>query len=463
MAYRPKKISNKVDKRVTIDAKHNDQIKLFKTIKKSITHKENEITDLLNRLEKIETELNTLDKHTNEYIKLHSVKMELEDNIDILKKDTMDIMDNKDENKYYLSAGPYVLQYFKNKENISKGEVIMSNREGKVKKKPYNKNILDFFMEPENVTNTNIKPITKHNIITLDDELDELIGDKPTEVKNDPNLNSNLNKENSKLSFADTNLNKKEGDDDKKIDNMSLDKINEKYMLILDSSHVSNKLAEENDMDYCYDCQTEMKVHHNDGRMVCPKCGVSQRVLIESDKQSCKEPPKEVVCMGYKRINHFRECVAQVQAKETTEIPDDLYDQIIFELKKERFHNMADLSYDKVKEILRKIKKNKYYEHIPHIINQLNGLPPPTYSKELQIILDRMFNEIQIPFQKFRPKDRKNFLSYSYVLFKFFELLEMKEYCKNFNLLKSREKLYNQDVIWKKITDYLGWRFIKSF
>ncbi len=449
MAYRPKKPSNKIDKRVTIDAKHNDQIKLFKNIKKSIMQKETAISELLDRIEKIESELNNLDNHTNDYIKLHSTKMELEDDIEQLKQEIIGIMDNMDETKYYLSAGPYVLQYFKNKENISKGEVIISNKNGKIKKKPYNKNILDFFMEPQET-----KP---SNIITFDDiDLDDSKNINKEEIDDDEKV------KNSKLSFADNGLNKKKGDDDTKISNMSLDRINEKYMLIIDSSHVNNKLTEENDIDYCYDCQTEMKVHHNDGRMVCPKCGISQRVLIESDKQSCKEPPKEIVCMGYKRINHFRECVAQVQAKETTEIPDDLYDQIIFELKKERFHNMANLSYDKVKEILRKIKKNKYYEHIPHIINQLNGLPPPTYPKDLQIILDRMFNEIQIPFQKFRPKDRKNFLSYSYVLFKFFELLEMKEYCKNFNLLKSREKLYNQDVIWKKITECLGWRFIKS-
>jgi uncharacterized Zn finger protein (UPF0148 family) len=205
-----------------------------------------------------------------------------------------------------------------------------------------------------------------------------------------------------------------------------------------------------------------MKLHQNDGHMVCPNCGITQKILVESDKQSCKDPPKEVVCMGYKRINHFRECVAQIQAKETTDIPEDLYDQIIFELKKERFHNMAELTPDKLRDILKKIKKNKYYEHIPHIINQLNGLPPPTYSKDLQVMLDRMFTEIQIPFQKYRPKNRKNFLSYSYVLYKFFELLDMKDHCKNFNLLKSREKLYAQDLIWKKITKALGWKFIKS-
>ena len=42
--------------------------------------------------------------------------------------------------------------------------------------------------------------------------------------------------------------------------------------------------------------------------------------------------------------------------------------------------------------------------------------------------LRRMFKEIQIPFQKHCPEDRKNFLSYSYILHKFVQLLELDEF-----------------------------------
>ena len=48
-------------------------------------------------------------------------------------------------------------------------------------------------------------------------------------------------------------------------------------------------------------------------------------------------------------------------------------------------------------------------------------------SRETEEELRRMFTEIQIPFQKFCPKDRKNFLSYSYVLHKFVQLLDLDE------------------------------------
>ena len=60
------------------------------------------------------------------------------------------------------------------------------------------------------------------------------------------------------------------------------------------------------------------------------------------------------------------------------------------------------------------------------------------------------------------PPERKNFLSYSYVLHKFCELLEYDNLLCYFSLLKSREKLQEQDKIWKKICEELKWEYIPS-
>ena len=56
-----------------------------------------------------------------------------------------------------------------------------------------------------------------------------------------------------------------------------------------------------------------------------------------------------------------------------------------------------------------------------------------------------MFQQIQIPFSNNCPPNRKNFLSYAYVLHKFCELLEYDYLLHIFPLLKSREKLLQQD------------------
>ena len=237
-------------------------------------------------------------------------------------------------------------------------------------------------------------------------------------------------------------------------------KICDKYLSLTDPNFVSKDVQEVSNI--CETCNVDKITHMSDGCMICPKCGVISYIIIDSDKPSYKDPPKEISYFAYKRINHFNEWLAQFQAKETTEIPQELYDQILLEIKKERIENMGDLKQSKIREILKKLKQNKYYEHIPHIINKINGLPPPIMSRETEEELRRMFKEIQVPFQKFCPKDRKNFLSYSYVLHKFVQLLDLDEYLDCFILLKSREKLHQQDLIWVKICEYLKWEFIPS-
>ncbi len=241
------------------------------------------------------------------------------------------------------------------------------------------------------------------------------------------------------------------------------DKLLEEYLLKVDPEHVRSTGEIGHDpYGECPCCLTEMIFSSNEALFTCTKCGHQEFVLIDSDKPSYKDPPREVSYYAYKRINHFNEWLAQFQAKESTEIPQEVYEAICTELKKERIMDYRTLSRQKVREILKKLKYNKYYEHVPHIINRLNGQNAPVMSREIEEKLRFMFKEIQPAFQKHCPKDRSNFLSYSYVLYKFCELLELDEYLSSFPLLKNRDKLYVQDKIWEKICEELRWQFIRS-
>ena len=134
----------------------------------------------------------------------------------------------------------------------------------------------------------------------------------------------------------------------------------------------------------------------------------------------------------------------------------------MLEIRKQKITNMASLTQQKIKEFLKKLKINKYYEHIPYILHRITGIPEPHLPDDLEDQLCNMFKEIQVPFLKFSPKNRKNFLSYSYVLHKFIQLLGKDEHLRHFPLLKSRDKLSQQEEIWKKICNDLGWEFIPS-
>ena len=232
------------------------------------------------------------------------------------------------------------------------------------------------------------------------------------------------------------------------------------YLLI--TSGYTNKKKEYCCIKYCPKCQIEKVLSHSDGMYICMECGDCEIAIVDSDRPNYKDPSKDTSTYAYKRINHFNEWLNQFQAKESTEIPKDVYDSILTEVNRLRISNLASLNPDKMRKILKKLRLNKYYEHIPHIINKLNGLPPPKLSRDTERKLRRMFRDIQEPFTLYRPKGRKNFLSYSYILHKFCELLELDEFLPCFPLLKSHDKLIQQDKVWKKICNHVNWEFYPS-
>ena len=214
--------------------------------------------------------------------------------------------------------------------------------------------------------------------------------------------------------------------------------------------------------EHCQQCNVAREEISSEGILVCPKCGSEEYALVVSDFPSFRDPPKERNNYAYKKINHLNEILNQFQAKESTIIPDDVMNEVILEIRKRRITNIADLTEDDIRQILKKLNRSKYYEHRAHILSRLNGNPPPTITPEIEEKIRAMFQDIQAPFLLYCPNDRTNFLSYSYILYKFFELLELDEYKIYFPLLKSRDRLIAHDQIWKKICDYLHWEFISS-
>lgn len=214
--------------------------------------------------------------------------------------------------------------------------------------------------------------------------------------------------------------------------------------------------------EHCQQCNVAREEISSEGILVCPRCGSEEYALVVSDFPSFRDPPKERNNYAYKKINHLNEILNQFQAKESTIIPEDVMNEVILEIRKRRIANIADLSEEDIRQILKKLNRSKYYEHRAHILSRLNGNPPPTITPEIEEKIRAMFQDIQAPFLIYCPNDRTNFLSYSYILYKFFELLDLDEYKVFFPLLKSRDRLIAHDQIWAKICTYLQWEFISS-
>lgn len=383
-----------------------------KTIKKIKYNKKNAVTldskhkEFINEFAKDET--NRIPELQNERKEIKIALNNLQNNIeqklelmDKLKEINNKIHDLKLKKKeYYLDNSKFIFEYFENKKNISNCHLN----------------------DVSNANDSNVK--NKSAILN-----------KFFKIK-DSTENSNTNE-----LYNSNNIVKK-----------YLSNIDDLFLDI--NSYVYQT-------DICKYCNKgELVPLEDEGILMCNSCFRNIPYLIENEKPSYKEPPKEVCFYAYKRINHFKEILAQFQGKETTQIPVEVIENIKLQIKKERI-DIGEITNLKTKEILKKLGYNKYYEHIPFIKDKL-GIKPPIMSAELEETLCNLFVELQSPYSKFCPDDRVNFLNYYYTAYKLCELLGETQYLQHFPMLKDKEKRVEQDTIWKKICAELDWEFIPT-
>ena len=216
----------------------------------------------------------------------------------------------------------------------------------------------------------------------------------------------------------------------------------------------------------CPECNSIMQKLSLEAMMCCSNCGISLPYLDSTTRASCHGDDRSYPSFSYKKINHFRDWLRSVQAKESTTISPEIMAQVCQKCV-ERNINPQDLTPKKVREILKLCRLRKYYENSVLIHSLMTGVQPPRFEPETEARLEQMFMQIAAPFnlavREVCP-ERKNFLSYAFVCFKFVQLLPDVDnsWLQSFALLKGRDKLYKQDQIWKHICGQLGWKFYPS-
>jgi hypothetical protein len=209
----------------------------------------------------------------------------------------------------------------------------------------------------------------------------------------------------------------------------------------------------------CRKCENE-ELEYDDGELYCMQCGVSQNIK-DMNHVSFKESTSKnwVTNPTYKRINHFNEWLNSVTNKSSSVVPESIIQAIRQEMGKDHITDTHDLDKKRVRLYLKRLGQSKYYDSVSSILCKISGQASLEMPEELLAQLRDMFVEIQQPFEKSKPKYRSSFLSYSYTINRMLKLLDYEEYMYAFPLLKSREKLIVQDMIWKGICDILDWRF----
>ena len=218
------------------------------------------------------------------------------DNIPDLKKE-YNILKNKLESEYTKLSIEQIMDI---KDRLL--EINKTIKELKTKKNDYflnnSKFIFEYFENKKNISNNDTKNTSSKCQLV----------DQFFKIKNENlNINENVNKN-----------------------------IVNKYLCNIDESFLDiNAFVRPVDIcQYCF--KGELIPLDDEGVLICNICSVNVPYLIENEKPSYKEPPKEVCFYAYKKINHFKEILAQYQGKETTQIPIEVIELIKQQIKKER-------------------------------------------------------------------------------------------------------------------------------
>ncbi len=222
---------------------------------------------------------------------------------------------------------------------------------------------------------------------------------------------------------------------------------------------------EVNDQEYneCSNCAVPFVFLEHEAIKTCPSCGLSHFHQEYSLKDIAFDGYVTTPSYLYKRSNHFKTWIMRIQAKESTIVNREIVETVRNELRKERITDYTTLKHTKVREILKKLRMNKYYNHCMQITSIISGKEPPKMTQEQEDTLLQMFDHIQEPFQKIIAKEpRQNMLSYSFLIHKFLQIMGWDDLVSYFPFLISSDKMFYQDAIWKKICAEAGFEYHKS-
>ena len=143
----------------------------------------------------------------------------------------------------------------------------------------------------------------------------------------------------------------------------------------------------------------------------------------------------------YKKRDHFKEVLSQLQGKEMREIPD----QVIQCVRKKLPYNLEHVSdltgINVTRIILRKSKLSKYNENAHCIWAMASNRQPPYIKKLVEDESIRYFKAIAQVYEPLEGDKRNSFLNYYYVLYKLLHLMKEFELLNYVPLLRTRQRI----------------------
>ena len=213
------------------------------------------------------------------------------------------------------------------------------------------------------------------------------------------------------------------------------------------------------DRYFCLDCKLRKIVDYERSTLVCTKCGVFEYypVHVQSYNHTMRYSRRKCI---YKRSDNFKVILDKFFYGGKQFVPDDVMEAIRDEIHDETnilYNYTIPITIPILECILKRNKMMKYKNSIYFIYFKLSGVPfPCTIMKEYKSILNA-FNVVSDIYDKYKPKGRKSFINYSFVLKKLLIMLGKVEYAKYIPKLKTNSKQKELERIWELITKDPEW------
>ena len=213
------------------------------------------------------------------------------------------------------------------------------------------------------------------------------------------------------------------------------------------------------DRYFCMGCKLRKIVDYERSTLVSTKCGVFEYYPVYVSSYNHTMKPSRRKCI-YKRYDNFKVILNQFLYGGKRVVPDDVMEMIRSEI-----HDGTNILYNYTIPvtipILECILKRKgltiYKNSIYYIYFKQCGVPTPHITtKEYNMIL-KVFDVVSTIYDKYKPKGRKSFLNYSFVLKQILIMLGKVEYAKYIPKLKTHSKQKELERVWELITKDPEW------
>ena len=213
------------------------------------------------------------------------------------------------------------------------------------------------------------------------------------------------------------------------------------------------------DCYFCIECKLRKVVDYERSTLVCTKCGVFEYypVHVQSYNHTMRYSRRKCV---YKRYDNFKTILDQFFYGGNKVVPDDVMETIRDEICNRDnilYNYTIPLTIPILECILKRNKMMKYKNSIYFIYFKLKSQPLPYITITEKDMMLNMFNIVSNIYDKYKPKDRKSFLNYSFVLKKLLIMLGKVEYAKYITPLKTNSKQKELERIWELITKDPEW------